>query len=115
MNIEAVQSFFEAVGGPLIVAILLWLAAKTRKLLRKIAELAAIMADVYDLKSIACATLCRLDAQDEATKQIFRAMEMGRVNGEAKAAIGAMETARNNTDEIVRQMSLKKERPEPIW
>jgi hypothetical protein len=35
MNIEAVQSFFEVVGGPLVVAILLWLAAKTRKLLRK--------------------------------------------------------------------------------
>ena len=115
MNLEVAKLFFETIGGPIIVALLIWSTVKMRKLISLLNGIVAIKCDITDLKSIACATLCRLDAQDDATKQIFHAMEMGKVNGEAKAAISAMETARNNTDEIIRQMSLKKERPESIW
>lgn len=108
MNLEVVHNFFETIGGPLIVAILLWLGAKMLKLLKLISEIAAMKNDVTDLKSIACATICRLDAQDEATEQIFAAMKKGQVNGEATAAVGAMKRAKSATDDIIKHLAFER-------
>jgi len=85
----------------LVIGVLTWMITKFKKIISQIPEM---QSDIKVVRSLQLHEFERLDAQDNATKELFAALKNGRVNGEAKSAIDSMDKAKEKSDSFIRKM-----------
>lgn len=101
---EFIKSISPEIITALLIAIIFWLTKECKKMLRLFGTITSMAVDIKAIRGMMPHIFCRLDAQDCSTKELFNALRNQKVNGEAAAAIKAMNKAKQESDEFLNSL-----------
>jgi len=105
MNVlELAKEIAPGILTSLVIVFLLWVITRFKKIIKLLDQIPEMKCDIKETKLLSMYQFKRLDAQDGATVELFRALQNGIVNGEAARAITIMTEAKDESALFIQRL-----------